>query len=317
MIGDVLDYSSGWPTPADILAAGFRGVVRYVGTPGRSKNLTRQEATDMRLGGVPIGLVYEDTAGWMQGGYAAGRSAALAVLKDPALISSGGYIAPTIRGVFFACDEEVQSEAEMVAVMKCLDGAAATLGRSRTGVYGQFSVIERALIDGHANRGWQTRAWSGNKVSSRACLFQQIGYVYPGGVQADRNTVLKPDWGQSPYQGDNDVVTTAEMDAIAGKVVSALTADTAFALRVRAQIITALADPTHQYLQDELDPIEHQGEAVAQQVAEIKALVESLPAGGQQTPGTPTPVDPEALARLLDYDRLGAAVAAHIQLKAV
>jgi len=66
-MADVLDYSSGWPAPAAIKAARYVGVVRYIGTAGRSKNLTRTEAQQMHAAGIPIALAYEDSAGWMQG----------------------------------------------------------------------------------------------------------------------------------------------------------------------------------------------------------------------------------------------------------
>lgn len=188
---DVLDYSSGWPPPVAIRAGGYVGVVRYIGTRGRSKNLTTAEATAMKAAGIPIGLVYEEGAGWMRGGAAAGAAAAHAALADAAACGV------TVRCVYLACDEDVTTQ--MSAVMACLDGAATILGKARTGVYGEADVID-AAVPGHAAWGWQTRAWSGGRVSSRAALLQQIGYVAVGGVECDRNTVLRDDWGQSPYQ---------------------------------------------------------------------------------------------------------------------
>lgn len=204
-MADVLDYSSGFPAPAAVKAAGYQGVVRYIGTPGRGKNLTRAEAQQMTAAGVPIALVYEDTAGWMNGGAAAGAAAAWAALADAA--SCGVQV----RCVYLACDVDVTSTAQMATVMSCLDGAAGTeLGRARTGVYGEADVIDAALSGGHAAYGWQTRAWSGGRVSARAAILQQIGYVAVGGVQCDRSTVLNDDWGQWPYQGGGDVPITQD-----------------------------------------------------------------------------------------------------------
>ena len=208
-MADVLDYSSGWPAPSAIKAAKYVGVVRYIGTPGRGKNLTRAEAHAMLAAGVPVGLVYESSAGWMQGGVNAGVAAARAALTDAQNCGVG------VRNVYFAADFDVTSTAQMVAVERCLDGAAQVLGRGRVGVYGEADVIDACLGQRHATWGWQTRAWSGGRVSGRAHLLQQIGYVYPGGVQCDRSTVLKRDWGQwpdpaRPPNGEDDMPNTPQ-----------------------------------------------------------------------------------------------------------
>lgn len=213
MSGDVLDYSSGWPPPGAVKAGGFSGVLRYAGTSGRPKNLTPVEATTMLDAGVPIGLVFEDTAGWMLGGYAAGQSAARAVLADAKRCGVG------VRAVYFACDREILSAADMALVLSCLDGGAAALGLARQGVYGQASVISAALVGERAAWGWQTRAWSHGVVSPYAHLLQQIGYVYPGGVQCDRSTVLRPDWGQYPSPQEDDMPLT---DDDVSKIVKAI-----------------------------------------------------------------------------------------------
>lgn len=190
---EVLDYSSGYPTPSAVKTAGYAGVVRYIGTPGHGKNLTRTEAQAMRAAGIPIALVYEAAAGWMRGGAPAGAAAARAALADAA---SCGVQA---RCVYLACDEDVTTQ--MPTVLACLDGAAGVLGRSRVGVYGEADVIDAAL-PAHATWGWQTRAWSGGRVSAKAHLLQQTGYVYPGGVQSDRSTILRDDWGYWPLEDD-------------------------------------------------------------------------------------------------------------------
>lgn len=192
---EVLDYSSGYPAPVAIKAAGYAGVVRYIGTPGRGKNLTRAEAQAMRAAGIPIALVYETSAGWALGGTQAGADAARASLADAAVCEV------QVRCVYMAVDVDVTGAVQMQAVQQMLDGAAGVLGRNRVGVYGEADVID-ACVPGHAAYGWQTRAWSGGRLSGKAAILQQIGYVDVGGVQCDRSTVLKDDWGQWPYQGD-------------------------------------------------------------------------------------------------------------------
>jgi hypothetical protein len=205
---EVLDYSSGYPAPSAIKTGGYAGVVRYIGTAGRGKNLTRAEAQAMLAAGVPIALVYEDSAGWMRGGAAAGTRAARAALADAADCDV------TVRCVYFACDEDVTTQ--MGAVLGCLDGAAQVLGLGRVGVYGEADVID-AAVPGHATWGWQTRAWSGGRVSAKAALLQQIGYRTVGGVQCDGSTILQDDWGQWPLEGIDDM-TDAQYEALDTKL---------------------------------------------------------------------------------------------------
>lgn len=213
LVSEVLDYSSGFPAPAVIRSSGYVGVVRYVGTPGRAKNLTRAEAEAMLAAGVPVGLVYEDTAGWMLGGESAGITAATQALADAERCGVG------VRCVYLAADVDVTSPTQMAVVQRCLDGAAAVLGRARVGVYGEADVIDACLGAGHAAWGWQTRAWSGGRVSALAHLLQQLGSVLPGGVECDRNTVLKADWGQWPAPGteENDM-SDAQYEALNKKL---------------------------------------------------------------------------------------------------
>lgn len=208
-MADVLDYSAGWPPPAAIKAAGYVGVVRYVGTPGRAKNLTRTEAQAMTSAGIPIALVYETTAGWALGGAAVGTAAARAALADAAACEV------QVRCVYFAVDVDVTDAQQMQAVQRTLGGAADVLGRDRTGVYGEADVID-ACVPAHAAYGWQTRAWSGGRVSPRAHLLQQVGYVYPGGVQCDRSTVLQDDWGQCPKED----ITMADATSLEAQITA-------------------------------------------------------------------------------------------------
>lgn len=204
----VLDYSSGWPPPAAIKASGYAGVLRYIGTPGHGKNLTHDEAQAMLGADVQIGLVYEASAGWMLSGAPAGERAALAALAD------AEHCGVPVRCVYFACDVDITSTAQLGAVKQCLAGAARVLGRDRVGVYGEADVID-ACVPNHAAYGWQTKAWSHGRQSGKACLLQQLGYVYPGGVECDWNTMLATDWGQHPVPEETDMpLTPTDVDDI-------------------------------------------------------------------------------------------------------
>lgn len=206
------DYSSGHPSAQDVKTAGGVTVIRYVGTPGRGKNLTRAEAKSLLDGGISIALVYEATAGWMLEGFAAGVRAARAVLSDPALVSDASYVAPKIRNVFFADDQDTVTPSQFAAVAACLDGAAQELTKARVGVYGEADVLDYCIPQ-HATYGWQTLAWSNKRLSGKRHILQKLGYVYVGGIQADKNDIedTVSDWGQWPLKGVDELPTADEV----------------------------------------------------------------------------------------------------------
>lgn len=215
-MAQVLDYSSRPPSGAAVRSAGYLGVVRYAGTPGRAKNITRAEFEDMDMSGVGVALVYENQAGDALNGFGAGQASARAILADATNI---GF--PSSRPLYFACDRDIVTEQQFTAVMSYLDGAASVLGAQRVGVYGEHDVVKRALEGGHARYGWQTVAWSGGKHYEGAHLYQLAGYVYPGGVQCDASNVLRPDWGQHNTQGGGWLMalTDAQQQDLYQKVI--------------------------------------------------------------------------------------------------
>lgn len=296
---DVLDYSSGWPSPAAVKANDYGGTVRYIGTQGRSKNLTLDEATAYKAAGVPIALVHERTAGWMAGGALAGASAARDSLADAAACKIG------VRALYLACDVDVTSAAEMRAVTDCLDGAARVVGLGRLGVYGEADVIDAALGGRHATWGWQTRAWSGGRVSRYAHIFQQVGYVYVDGVQCDRSTVLAVDgdWGGWTVGGVVADLTDQNLTDIANRVVRVLRDDRNGALlAIRQEVITALADPTHHYLQDEFNA---SNDAVAAKLDEVQvALANHVDTLAGSIAREVVASLPPAVTGVVDYDEV-------------
>jgi len=273
-VAEVLDYSGGWPSPASILAGRYVGVVRYIGTPGRRKNLTRAEAQQMGAAGVPIALVHEDTAGWMQGGSRAGVAAARAVEADAKACGVD------LRCCYLASDRDVVTRGQMGAVMDCLEGASTVWGLGVTGVYGEKDVVDLALSQHHATWGWQTVAWSHGGVSQLAHLYQHAGYVYPGGVQCDRSTVLRANWGQVPRPGgapasqEEDMpLTDDDVSKVVSALIPAMVASLTFRLAMRGEVITALSDPGHQSLQDDIRLAER---PVADQIAQVQQLAGSI-----------------------------------------
>jgi hypothetical protein len=191
----IIDYSAGRPSGAAVKNNGHAGVIRYVGTPGRTKNITKAEYADMAANGRGVALVYENHAGDAGGGFAGGVTAARTARADADAI---GF--PSNRPIYFAVDSDQVTSGQFLAAMAYLDGAASVLGRPRVGVYGEYDIVEMAL-PGHAAYGWQTAAWSKGKRSAKAALFQKIGTVVVGGIACDENDVLNTDWGQHNFTG--------------------------------------------------------------------------------------------------------------------
>ncbi|HEY9473559.1 MAG TPA: glycoside hydrolase domain-containing protein, partial [Mycobacteriales bacterium] len=204
----------GRPTAAAIKAAEYDFVIRYVGTPGRKKNLTKSEADGLRNAKVAIALVYEDVKGTALEGRTRGKHDALAAMLDAQSCGVG------VRAVYLAVDFDVTSQTQMDAVDAYLDGAADAIGRARVGVYGEHDVIEHCLSAGKATFGWQTMAWSHKQVSPRAHLVQRIGQVEIDGITCDVNEAKKADFGQWPKPGveENVALTAGEITAIAKAV---------------------------------------------------------------------------------------------------
>lgn len=195
MTSYALDYSAGRPSGAAVRAAGYSGVLRYVGfdPAARPKCITRAEYESLIGAGVGVGLVYENVAGDALNGQPAGVAAGQRARHWADVI---GF--PRDRPLYFACDTDVVTAAQFAAVLDYLRGAATALGGvGLVGVYGENDVIERAAAAGVARWFWQTKAWSHGVVSPRAHLLQLVGTVFVAGVGCDRNEIHQSDWGQA------------------------------------------------------------------------------------------------------------------------
>jgi len=202
VVAYALDYSAGRPRGATVRAAGYSGVLRYIGFDPvtRPKCITRAEYTDLIRHGVGVALVYENVAGDALSGRAAGVTAAQRARHWADVI---GF--PQDRPIYLACDTDVVSQAQFGAVLEYLRGAGSVLGGpARVGIYGEYDVMQRAAAAGVAKWFWQTKAWSRGKVSAHAHLLQLIGTVRVDGIDCDRNEIHRPDWGQTGQPGLND-----------------------------------------------------------------------------------------------------------------
>lgn len=180
-----LDYSAGRISGRTIRNAGYTFAVRYVGTPGRTKNITRSEFQDLVANGVTTWLVYEHNTEDAVSGFNGGVNAARAARADANNI---GY--PQGGVIFFCADRHLLAR-EIPAALAYLDGAASVLGRGAVGAYGFSEFINAAKGRGAAAYYWQ--CGSRSTVGGGVHIYQRNnGYANVGGIQCDVNDLLIP-----------------------------------------------------------------------------------------------------------------------------
>lgn len=190
-----IDYAfTPHPGVAAVRGAGYGFACRYMSPDSANdtngKNLLVGELHELLTAGISVVVVEESTSGRMRSGQPAGvtdgqhAQAVTTALGMPAI------------PVYFACDFDA-SPADQAAINAYLDGAASVIGRARTGIYGGYYPLKRALDAGKASWAWQTAAWSGGQWDPRAHIRQE-GTVLVGGVQADADEAMTADFGQWP-----------------------------------------------------------------------------------------------------------------------
>jgi len=168
---------------ADLKLQNIQFVMRYIG--GRLyKQLWVNEVKELLRAGIQIGIVWEETAGAMNGGFGVGQRAARMVQSA---LPARGFHEP-YPAIYFAVDYDWQGD---VGVLSCLSGAASVIGPDLVGIYGSYRVCNAAKqhwvkkFQGHHLYLWQTLAWSGNDVIPGADLYQGDGFAW-GGHPSDR-----------------------------------------------------------------------------------------------------------------------------------
>jgi len=190
-----IDYAfNPHPAIASIKAGGFGFVCRYMSplpvNDANGKNLLPAECAALLAAGLGVVDVEESDAARMQGGHPAGAADAQ---HGDAVTKALGM--PGIP-VYFACDWDA-APADQAAINAYLDGAASVIGHARTGIYGGFWPLSRALDAGKAAYAWQTSAWSGGQWDPRAHI-RQSGSAVIGGTVVDLDEAVKADFGQWP-----------------------------------------------------------------------------------------------------------------------
>lgn len=190
----VLD--SAVPVPgAAMYAAGYAGVIRYIGDPGSPRCATRQELADVTAYGLGVALVHAPDGrddDW-RGGYPTGHANAT-IARSHA--SSVGY--PAARPLYFAIGHPAGAH-EFARARDYLAGAADALGVGCVGACGNRDVVTMARGAGVASFYWQHRGGQGGSLDIH--LAQLADVVDIGGVSCGVNLVGSPDWGQHASAG--------------------------------------------------------------------------------------------------------------------
>lgn len=200
----VADYSFQHPDPADLVAAGHIGVMRYLcprsSSPSQDyKRLQPAELDALHQAGLAVGVVWEigttDDAGGYQQGVAYGteaRSQARAL----------GF--PDSTPIYWAVDRRLR---DLTGPLDYGRGFTAAAGVARP--YGEGRLIDAAVAEGFADCGWMPETWG---TSDHLALIQLVGTPKVPGT--DDNTVARSDWGGWPEGADMTADELAQ--AIAG-----------------------------------------------------------------------------------------------------
>jgi Rv2525c-like, glycoside hydrolase-like domain/Putative peptidoglycan binding domain len=191
-----VDYSSGFPGASALRNAGVTFIARYLSPSPNSKNLTASEVRSCLAAGIDIAVVWETTAQRSLSGFSGGQFDAG---RADSMVKSFGMAGIPI---YFAVDWDV-TPSQQTAINDYLDGVASVIGRDRTGIYGGYWPVKRALDAGKAAFAWQTYAWSGGNKDPRMNLYQYSNGRSLAGIEVDFDVSMTGDFGQWPRKGVN------------------------------------------------------------------------------------------------------------------
>ncbi|HEX5451251.1 MAG TPA: DUF1906 domain-containing protein [Candidatus Limnocylindrales bacterium] len=212
-----VDFSFSRPGGAALVAAGKHFVCRYLAyrdapRGALGKFLTADEVADYHRHGIAIVANLESTANRALDGNDAGRRDAQDAKN--ALHALG---APDDLPVYFSVDFDA-SAGQQLAINRYLQGAATVMDKQRVGVYGGFDVVSRCLASGFVSWAWQTYAWSGGRISSKAHLYQYRNGQSIGGSAVDFDRALRSPFGAWIAPGLPDTATASQEDARMGLI---------------------------------------------------------------------------------------------------
>lgn len=229
------------------VANGISFVGRYLVPAGMNKELTKEEATNLRGAGLAILLCWEIGGEAFKNGATQGANDGA---RARALAESFGI--PSGTCIYMACDYNIPDR-DLIMAEQYMKAAQAALGKYEAGVYGPLKLVEFLRDRGVCRKFWQCVAWSpyfsedaqtwqyqwsdspdaramaaklGCSVDLDTCDdLRKAGFWMPYNEYSDGDgTIIEPMWYDNPMQWadeagimhdgrPNDYVTRAE-DAV-------------------------------------------------------------------------------------------------------
>lgn len=206
--GDWVPGNMNYPAFRD---AGHSFALRYCVPEISGKMISHGEIIAAHAAGIDVGFVYETTGETWRGGKPQGEQDAVAART--ALDALG---APQSVACYHAVDSQV-ADSELPTVIQWLSAISDTMRPYRTGVYGQYSVIESAREHVPSAYRWQTQAWSDGHVSAR-CDLLQLGQQNVAGIAIDVDLAYITDFGQWYANPAKQPRPPTENDMISGTI---------------------------------------------------------------------------------------------------
>lgn len=184
------DHSWGRPGAQAIKDAGYLGVMRYLGDPSNGRNLGQAEMDSYHDVGLLVGYIWESGASRVLDGYNAGRDDANSAnywMDQLGVPSDVPVIGTTV-------DFDANADQLRGPIADYARGFEDASKRPQQ-PYGSDRTLD--ILCGELGLfpcGWQTRAWSGGRVSKYACMMQEVGYVL--GDTSDHNSILNLEQAQ-------------------------------------------------------------------------------------------------------------------------
>jgi hypothetical protein len=214
------DYATGRPPAAAVKAAGFGGVIRYVGIGGGGtlpyKRITAAEYQDHVRNGLQVLLVCEASTTDAWGGYNAGVTNAKAALNDARALRI-----PDSVGIAAAADAHAANQAQIDAAVAYARGFQDVLGKARTGFYGFSETVTAVRNAGIGSWYWRCGSQPSAAEKTWTHLWQRNdGTTKVAGTTVDINEQYIPITAQ---EDDLTPDQSAKLDAIYNQLTGSTT----------------------------------------------------------------------------------------------
>jgi peptidoglycan hydrolase-like protein with peptidoglycan-binding domain len=184
-----VDYSWARPGGAMLQERGVNVAGRYLWAHEGNKGIGRVEYDDLVAHNISPYFFYET---WAEDSMALGYDKGVEHAEEAQKFLNN--LGLPNHPVHFNVDHQARDD-QIPAILEGMRGAASVIGKARTGIYGQYTVVKAALDAGYVYT-CQTYAWSGGKWDDRATLRQWSNGQWGGSV--DFNWAMKEDFGQNP-----------------------------------------------------------------------------------------------------------------------